>query len=95
MPYGPNSCFCGCSSNEDSGRDDGGDARRKAGTAYANAGTLSEARSPGMSIVTGSPSASSGLYPNNSTALVFQLVIMPLRSSLMIASSGDSTTDVR
>jgi hypothetical protein len=49
-----------------------------------------------MSIVTGSPSASSGLYPNNSTALVFQLVIMPLRSSsLMIASSGDSTTDVR
>ena len=44
-----------------------------------------------MSIVTDLPTTSFAAYPNNRSAPRFQLVMMPLRSLLAMASSEDST----
>lgn len=41
------------------------------------------------------PTISAGEKPNNRSAALFQLVTVPLRSLLMIASSDDSTIAAR
>src|SRR5579864_8902703 len=48
-----------------------------------------------MITVTGFPIISSALYPNSFSALRFQLVIIPFRSLLAMASSEDSTIAAR
>jgi len=48
-----------------------------------------------MISVTDFPIISSALYPNNFSALRFQLVIVPFRSLLAMASSDDSTIAAR
>src|ERR1051325_4256505 len=51
----------------------------------------SDSRSAGITIVIDLPTASSAVYPNRSSAPLFQDVMMPFRSLLTIASSDDST----
>src|SRR5215468_3020961 len=51
----------------------------------------SSQRARGMISVIGWPMASAGVYPNMSSALLFQLVIVPSRFLLMMASSEEST----
>src|SRR5579864_8086938 len=51
----------------------------------------SEWRSAGMIRVICCPMASSGVYPNMRSALLFQLVMMPSRFLLIMASSDEAT----
>src|SRR5215469_9420090 len=51
--------------------------------------------SGGMRMVMGRPTASKGLYPKICSAPWFQLVMIPFKSLVMIASLDDSTTDAK